>query len=386
MSTEDTFEYDRSVDRAWDEFRALLADHVADMQEGDLLTIDSTFEVDAAADLPPRGVQFLAWDGDTVRCEVPSNHYLTGLRALTHSDELRLIELGWHRPTGTPGDDLSPESPAFWVDLPTSWADRLAAMSVAVFREVWGVPHPTFLAYVDPSFEADEAEWPTICPPMESPTIDMRVPIAPRDVAHLQDLIEQTLEDNFEAYYSRDDEGDVVMLLQFTDAHFWSDAERPGIRIFVPLVRDITNRTRAAEVAADLNGRWPYFRAVVTGDRLDAICDLPADPFVPQHLNDVTAWLIRIILGADKDFAQSLGGVFPKKDMFAGDGHDAPPEGTNEANIDETPEETCTPPTPFPLHDRRSIAAHDPRLDQLDLFENTLPDNTVQPTLFDNDQ
>lgn len=371
MSTEDAFEYDRSIERAWDQFRARLADHVADMQEGDLLAIDSTVESNAADDLPPRGVQFLAWDEDTVRCEVPSNHYLTGPRALTSSDEARLVELGWHRPTCTPDDDPSLGSPAFWVDLPGSWADRLAVMSVAVFREVWGVPHPTFLTHATPSFNVDEPEPP---PPVESPTIDMRTPIAPRDVAHLQDLIEQTLEDNFEAFYSRDDDGDVVMHLQFTDAYYWADTQRPGIHIYVPMVRAMTNRTRATEIAADLNGHWPYFRAVVTGDRLDAICDLPADPFVPQHLNDATEGLIRIVLGAGKGFAQSLGGVFPKKDAFPSGGRAAPPPPPSRPM--ETEDPTAEHPAAEPL--KRPVPPP-----QLELFE-----TDSQPNLFDdlNDQ
>ncbi|MFD4367786.1 hypothetical protein [Rhodococcus sp. NPDC058521] len=354
MSGVDTFEYDNSVQRSWNAFTSRLADAIADLQLHQVLTIDSTF--DAADTNMPQCVQFYAWSEDLVRCEVPSNHYLPDNLALTEHDESRLVELGWHRPSRTPNADTEHGSPAFWVDLPYSWADKLATMTVAAFREVWDVPHPSFL---DTSGFEDLVPTPA-AEPDASTELNLKTPIEPRDVEHLRDAVEQTITATFDAHYGRDDDSDMWMTVDFTTAFIWSGEERPNIHIHVPLVRDITNRTRAAEVAADLNGRWPYFRAVVVGDRLNATCDLAADPFIPQHLYNTLEILLLILQGADDAFASSLGGIL---------------QGPKNVIEEVTP-------TAADDSDKHSDNTRRPlQSPQLGLF-----DTNSEPTLFDTDQ
>jgi hypothetical protein len=52
-----------------------------------------------------------------------------------------LLRVGW-----LPPDHESPNGTRnFSCDVDRSGTDRLAAMAVSAFRDVWSVPHPTFL-------------------------------------------------------------------------------------------------------------------------------------------------------------------------------------------------------------------------------------------------
>lgn len=105
------FDLDSSVNRDWAEFQRRLADYLAAMQDEDLLVLESGFEeLDESQGLMPC-IQFVVWDGDTVRCEVPSNHYLHPDRALTEAEQTYLTELGWNRPTRGPDDEPDDGSP-----------------------------------------------------------------------------------------------------------------------------------------------------------------------------------------------------------------------------------------------------------------------------------
>ncbi|QBJ97878.1 hypothetical protein ERC79_19470 [Rhodococcus sp. ABRD24] len=135
--------FDQAVERSWSRFQTALADHIAVMQDDDLLVLEWSEETTVDGFVPC--VQFLVWDGDQIRCEVPSNDYLAQRYALSPSDEKRLSELGWDPPTRSAGDEPCGGSPAFYVDKEQRWSDQLASMAVTAFREIWSVPHPSFL-------------------------------------------------------------------------------------------------------------------------------------------------------------------------------------------------------------------------------------------------
>ncbi|WP_072688275.1 T3SS (YopN, CesT) and YbjN peptide-binding chaperone 1 [Rhodococcus marinonascens] len=324
----DDFDYDRSVQRAWSAFRRLLSDHVAEMQVDDLLILDSTFDTDR--DAVPRCVQFLAWAPDTVRCEVPSNHFLVGNRSLAAVEEARLVDLGWNPPTCTPGEPAGNGSPAFWVDKPASWADQLAAMTVIVFRELWGVPHPVFLA----PKASGTVSTPVFSPP--GPTaaskedLDLFTSVVPRDPEHLRDLISRTIIPRLKFTPKRDDDGDLILPFDQMLAFIWPAEHEPTICISVPLVHDITNRTRAAELVSDFNRKWRYFRPLLLNDRLYAVADVMACPFVPNHLPQALKALGDILRGVDEDFAERFGGRSPLSSVASASNGDEVPNEEDE--------------------------------------------------------
>ncbi len=75
-----------------------------------------------------------------------------------------------------------------------------------------------------------------------------------------------------------------------------------------PLVQDISNRTRAAEVIADLNRKWSRIKFVLIDDRLSVFLEVAGSPFVPKQLTDTCAALTSFLRTVDDEFAARVGG------------------------------------------------------------------------------
>lgn len=300
------FDLDSSVNQAWADFQRRLADHLASMQRGDLLILESGFEeIDPERPMPY--IQYLVWDADMVRCEVPSNHVLHPSRALSDSDQQYLTQLGWLPPTN--GSEIDGEgSPSFYVDKSQSWADQLAAMSVAAFRDVWGVAHPAFLDSVEsgseevPSFEVSTAAASLV--PDLSPT----APVTPHGAAHLKELVARTLVSVLGVVPQQDPDGDIPVRVGQTIMFVGPLADSLDVQLFAPLVDNISNRTRAAELVADLNRTWSRIKFVLIDDRLSAFMEVPADPFVPKHLTDMCRMFSEFLRTVDESFPKKFGG------------------------------------------------------------------------------
>jgi len=80
------------------------------------------------------------------------------------------------------------------------------------------------------------------------------------------------------------------------------------VEVLAPLVRDITGRTRAAEVVADLNRGSSLTKFVLMDDTVFAVVALPARPFVPAHLRDMLALMFQTAHDHDDDLAKRLQG------------------------------------------------------------------------------
>lgn len=312
-------DFDAGIDRAWSEHQQRLADVIAAMHEDDLLALELGEESSVEGFVPC--VQFLAWGDGQVRCEVPSNAYLDPRHRLSDSDEQRLVQLGWHRPTRNPGDEPDAGSPAFFVDKPANWADQLAAMAASVFREVWSVPHPSFLRIeASGSIEHVSME-PETLSDEDSFALDLSAAVVPRDDDHLYELVALTLSQLFDEPPGDDDESNDFMLaigplVGFVGPHL----DGGEVQVRVPLIRDVSDRTRASELLADLNRRWPHLKFTLSADRVDAWASVLANPYVPQHLIDTLQQLFTFARTVDDRFAQRFGGVL---DAVADDEPDA---------------------------------------------------------------
>ncbi|MFC9552678.1 hypothetical protein ACFTWF_17705 [Rhodococcus sp. NPDC056960] len=302
------FDLDSSVNRDWAEFQRRLADYLAAMQNEDLLVLESGFEeLDESRGLMPC-IQFVVWDGDTVRCEIPSNHYLHPDRALTDAEQTYLTELGWNRPTRGPDDEPDDGSPAFYVDKKLSWSDQLAAMAVAAFRDVWGITHPAFLSTETSSTDPDATFDPIAVRPQLVAQLDPGAAVVPRDAEHLHELITLSLVPMLGLLPERDPDGDVPIRMGNTILFVGPLADSVDVQLFAPLVHDISDRTRAAEVTADLNRTWSRIKFVLVDDRLSAFLEVSGNPFVPQHLTDTCKTFAEFLRTVDADFAARFGG------------------------------------------------------------------------------
>lgn len=307
----DLEDFDAGVNRAWSEHQQRLADVIAAMQEDDLLALELGEEATVDGFVPC--VQFLAWGDGQVRCEVPSNDYLDPRYRLSAADERRLVDLGWQRPTRAPEDEPDSGSPAFYVDKPTNWADQLAAMAVTAFRELWSVPHPTFLR-IDAS-EAGTHQTLSSDRDEDDPyVLDLQRAFTPRDSAHLHELVSATLAELFDEppgpdhSDDEDDDGDFMLALGPLVGFVGPHLDGGEVQVRMPLLRDISDRTRASELLGDLNRRWPHLKFTLAVDRVDVWAAVLANPYVPQHLIDTLEQLFAFVRTVDPRFASRFGG------------------------------------------------------------------------------
>lgn len=326
--------FDQDVDRAWRQFRARLADHVAAMRDGDGLVLEPVAD-DASGPAGPC-VQFYAWGDDQVRCEVPSNAHLAPDRQLTLVDEATLLDLGLCGPSREPETPEDGGSPAYWIDRPSSWSDQLAQIAVRALRDVWGVPHPLFLrgetfgndpAITDGVDVTDLFGTRVTTDGQAAPTDTDRpahhpAVVEPAGEDHVRELIESTLHDRIGDIPAWDEDGDLVLRVAGVPVFVGIGIGGTTVDLFAPIVHSITGRTRAAEVCSDLNRRWPHLKFVLLDDRLAVVDHVRASPFVPAHLLGAFDAVSAFLESVDESFATHVGGLLLNDhvctDPFAG--------------------------------------------------------------------
>ncbi|WP_430331791.1 T3SS (YopN, CesT) and YbjN peptide-binding chaperone 1 [Rhodococcus sp. ACT016] len=320
--------FDEAMDRSWIVFQHNLADHLSAMRNDDILILDWIEETTVDGFSP--WIQFLVWDNEFVRAEVSSNAYLAPLYTLAPEDEDRLCALGWGHPTHLPNEEPDDGSPAFFVDKEQRWADQIAAMTVTTLRQIWNVPHPSFLrAEMIGTLEGTDligADAPDTDPAPEPIPLDDGAAIVPHDPAELRDLVARTVEQALGFPPERDEDGDVILKLDDQPVFVIAHPDRPLVRVWVPLLYAVAGRTRAAENICHLTGQWPGIRFSLDEDRLNASIDVSGNPFVPRHLVDALDRIGRFVPTIDNHFATRFDGSRFADSMAPGE-HDAPDPG-----------------------------------------------------------
>lgn len=309
----DEFDLERTVDRAWGAFQSRLADHLADMGDDDVLVVALAGGDDNDSGAMPY-VQFSGWAGDRLRGEVASNHYLRPAHRLHAESEAQLEAAGWLSPTHAPDEEADAGSTNFHLDVPRSYADRLAAMAVTALRDVWGVPHPTFLSADVPGGH-NQAPDLGLASPTRDAVADMPRAVMPEDTEHLRALVDEALTPVFGHVPEKDADGDIPVRSGSALVFVRVLPDLPVVGLFAPLVRGITGRTRAAEVLSDLNRTWTMVKFVLVDDGVLAVIQLPAVPFVAEHLRDMLGLLSQVADALDDELADRLEGRLPFADV-----------------------------------------------------------------------
>ncbi|QDP97138.1 hypothetical protein FOE78_15465 [Microlunatus elymi] len=273
------FDIDRSTAQAWAEFQMRLSEVVSVIDDSGDLVIGT--ESEPAAEGGPF-VSFTAPARDTIRSEAASNAVLADAFQLGQGELTTMERAGWHAPTAEPDNGTAPTA-NFWTELPQEESDRLAELAVVALRDVYGVPHPVFLA---PDQLAE-----ILTPKAEDATKDPLyddedvTAIMPGSREHLDELLDAELTDLFGHRPIRDDEGDIAIRVGSTMIFLRTSPDAREIVVFAAIVHEIEGgRSRAAEVLNDLNceGRWVKFQLIK--DRVFATLSVMAQPFVPAHL------------------------------------------------------------------------------------------------------
>lgn len=227
--------FDDLVDESWREFRAALADHLATMADDDDLILAA-----ASADLTALPVTLSYWRADG---HVVCFARVDGLEA--DPDLLGTAETDGWRPVGAEEPDT------VRLALPGSRVDQLAAVSVTMLRETGSVAHPSFV-HAQTSAGPLQLTAAMAGPPVEPAPHELPTHEHPSNPTELHDAVARTLAWKYGTTPVTDEDDDFLLTLDGFAAYVLPHPKQPQVRILVPLLLDVTGRTRAAEVLTEL--------------------------------------------------------------------------------------------------------------------------------------
>ncbi len=281
---------DQATTAAWRQYRAALADAIASMAGESLLV-----EAEWAEDDPTGGspyVQFLSDEvTEEVYAEVSANRFLASRFRLDKVAKRRLADLGWHRPQRDEGH------PNWWLHSDRVHADELAARTVQALRDVFGVLHPAFLRGLDVVGGHDVV-------------VDADEPLAvtPRDLEHLRALVDEALTPVLGHAPSKDEDGDIPIIVGESVVFVQVLGQEPVVRIFVDLAVDVDEPARAEFEVGVLNRDHTFAKFSYTGNEIEATLHVPAQPFVPEHLRRAVHLVCGLTEQVVADLAVRVGG------------------------------------------------------------------------------
>lgn len=300
------FDVAAGAEQAWADFRARLADRIAEMTDDDIVTVEveSGVEEDELLGAVPY-VQLVGWGEELVRAEVVSNQYLDERYELSPADEQRLASIGWFAPTNDEGDEPDTGSTNFHLDVGRREADRLAVMTVRALREVFGCLHPAFL--ITDGLPAAAVEAPQVAaePMLHEP--EATEVVLPESPEELQLLVDQALAPMLGGSVKHDD-GDVPIVCGQSVVFVRICESRPAVDLYCELVVDVVDLERAVLEVGILNRSHPSARFHLRDDRVIATYRLYAWPFAPTQLLVALSQFSEDIDDLARDLATRVGG------------------------------------------------------------------------------
>ncbi len=273
------------TDAAWAAFRARLADRLASMEDDDVLIVefaDAVVEDDSGS---APYVQMCAYGETMVQVEAVSNHWLEERCALSAADEEALLDLGWEAPTDDPGWEN------FHLTFHRRSADEVAVLTVDTLREVYAVPHPSFLdaagLETDPAAareglgESRAVRERTVAAAGEEPVATFVVE---------PERLRAAVDDAMRVVYPdlrHDSDGDIPILAGQSALFVRVRGDRPAVEVFAELLVDVEQRDRLPLELDLLNASHPLWKFTSNGPDVTMRYELPAVPFAPAQLRAV---------------------------------------------------------------------------------------------------
>jgi hypothetical protein len=295
----DDFDLDRSVAEAWDGFTERLGEVLAVMDPGATLSVGS-IATEGSGTSPY--VRFRCEDDRTLVAGASGNADLAEEFQLSPERLQLLADLGWD----PPGLDGGNRTSGHLATASQEDSAGLAARAVQVLREVFGVPHPAFLA-------PDQlAEVLAPASPRELPRADYLdsdlVAVVPGSAAALQQLVRAELGQALGHEPLTSSDGDLAARFGSAMVFVRCTPDAQEVIVFSPLVHELEGRSRAMEVLSDLNTQARYLRFLLIRDRVYASMSVLAQPFVPAHLHQALAVVSRVADDLDHLLATKLRG------------------------------------------------------------------------------
>jgi len=312
------FDIDKSTDQAWASFTTKLSDVLSVMEDDATLTIGAMAGEHSGE---PPFVAFRAAAHGGLIAEASGNTQLGEYFQLTAGQVAAMVEIGWLPPT--------PEGPSpsdrFHLAGTQEGAHLLADKAVRALRDVFGVPHPAFLA---PDQLAEILTPPAV---LELPAAQSAfsseevIAVMPRSRADLGQLVAAELGRMLGHDPVRDEQGDYAIRVGSTMVFVRTSPDWREILVFSPIVHDVEGRSRAMEVLSDLNADARFVRFLLIRDRVFVSLSVYAQPFVPAHLRQALGLVSMTADALDEDLAAKLRGRTTFTDDGTGSGPADPP-------------------------------------------------------------
>lgn len=294
------FDFDASTAQAWDAFAGRLAEVLSVMDAGATLRIGAIAGSRSGA---APYVRFVGEQGGRLVAEAAGNAELAEEYRLGEAQLARLAREGWAAPAASgPG-----AGEGFRREGSQEESRALADATVGVLRDVYGVPHPAFLA-------PDQlAEILTSQPVAELPTsprfeADDLHAFVPSSRAELDAAIARELTELLGHEPVRDHDGDFAIRVGSTMVFVRATGDAQEVLVFAAVVHDVEGRSRAMEVLSDLNADARFVRFLLVRDRVFVSLSVFAHPFVPAHLHQALGIVSTVGDHIDDELAAKLRG------------------------------------------------------------------------------
>lgn len=266
------FDLDASIESAWSAFAERMGESIAGLGAHESLIIGLPTALEPA-DLQGAApyVEVLG-DGSLVHAEVSGNKYLDPRLQLSEARQHTLVALGWTAPTAVVGDEWSEDTSNFVADLPAEATAALVELIVRTVREVFDVPHPSFLDL--PGLPGPDA-------PSGSRSDDLRA------------KVEATLAEHFNQPIVHDEDGDIPIRSGSAMVFVRVVGDLPVVELFSPLLVGASGDVLALERINRANNRIRFAKLTWNAGRVLATHELWCEPFVPELL----VWAVTLMMG-----------------------------------------------------------------------------------------
>lgn len=255
-----------------------------------------------------RYVQFAGQGHWGLRAECVGNEYLPDDERLDGRQLARLQELGWNSPTGS-APESTPErdpdgSPNHFVD----WSAQapvagLADLAVRTLVEVLGVAHPGFLEY--DAFDSQSQA-------LVYSALGLRRVVRPTTADVVADVEHRLLAAVREATglqsLEYDDDRDIQVVYGSTVVLVGLAGGPLKVRMRAVMVADVGPSPALFERLNELNVRLTSMHLLHHRDTIQAVCEVPAWPFVPEHVAGALDELCQVCDGLDDLLQSEFGG------------------------------------------------------------------------------
>ena len=293
---------------AWATLRDRLAEALGVLEEGQYLILSGA--------RGPYYVQFAMEEGSWLLAEAVGDAFLPKGKKLRKAQKSALLELGWK----VPSDGSRRKEPRRGLEGSPNFHRRLngtdelavvATIAVQTLRDVHGFRRPTSLRYH--AFEGEGAE--ILLPTLGLSRSQERAEEAVDEIpASLEEQVLEVVCDDLGAENARFDKKGFLALEADGEAVFvLLLADPPCVRLFAPVLLDVTNEAEALGLLNIFNFEGRHARFVLDEGTVLAVIDLPGEPFVPEHFVESFMAIASATSELPESLAKAIGGRIPSE-------------------------------------------------------------------------